>query len=40
MYDFIYINNTSVAIAYTRSVVFLAGIDQIFTLLIKAASLL
>jgi uncharacterized MAPEG superfamily protein len=40
VYNFIYINNTSEAMANTRTVVFLAGIGQIFTLFIQSGNIL
>jgi uncharacterized MAPEG superfamily protein len=40
VYNFIYINNTSEAMANIRTVVFLAGIGQIFTLFIKSGNIL
>ena len=40
LYNFIYINNTSEAMANTRSVVFLAGIGQMFTLFIQSGNVL
>jgi uncharacterized MAPEG superfamily protein len=40
VYNFIYINNTSEAMANTRTMVFLAGIGQIFTLFIQSGNIL
>jgi uncharacterized MAPEG superfamily protein len=40
VYNFIYINNTSEAMANTRTVVFLAGVGQIFTLFIQSGNVL
>jgi len=36
----VYINNTSEGLANLRSVVFLAGVGQIFTLFIKSGNVL
>lgn len=40
LYNLIYINNTSKAIANTRSVVFVSGVGMIFTLFIKSGNIL
>jgi uncharacterized MAPEG superfamily protein len=40
VYNLIYINNTSEAMANTRTAVFLAGIGQIFTLFIQSGNVL
>lgn len=40
LYNLIYINNTSEAMANARSVVFVSGIGMIFTLFIKSGNLL
>jgi uncharacterized MAPEG superfamily protein len=40
VYNLIYINNTSLGLASLRSVVFLAGIGQIFTLFTKSGNAL
>lgn len=40
LYNLIYINNTSEAMANTRSVVFVSGVGMIFTLFIKSGNIL
>lgn len=40
MYNLVYINNTTEASGHLRSVVFLAGIGQVFTLFIKSGNVL
>jgi uncharacterized MAPEG superfamily protein len=40
LYNFIYINNTSQAMANTRSIVFASGVGMILTLFIKSGNVL
>ncbi|PMD15456.1 hypothetical protein NA56DRAFT_733632 [Hyaloscypha hepaticicola] len=40
LYNLVYINNTTEGVGHLRSVVFLAGIGQIFTLFVKSGNVL